>query len=74
MADRKTRKMIDELINLLKTNGIRAEKAMFYGPYAPGLSHADSGVDVAIILSDFGKGNSADTALTGQMLDPYKEA
>jgi uncharacterized protein len=55
MVDRKIRKIINELIDLLKINGIRVEKTILYGSYASGLSHVDSDVDVAIVSPDFGK-------------------
>ncbi len=55
MVDTKIREMINDLINLLKTNGIKVEKTLLYGSYASGLSHVNSDVDVAIVSPDFGK-------------------
>ncbi|MGD9157132.1 MAG: nucleotidyltransferase domain-containing protein [Desulfobacteraceae bacterium] len=55
MVDTKIREMINELVNLLKANGIKVEKTLLYGSYASGLSHVDSDVDVAIVSPDFGK-------------------
>jgi len=55
MVDPEIRNIILRYVNVLKTRGIRVEKAVLYGSYASGNFRSGSDLDLAIISPDFGK-------------------
>ena len=55
MVDPEIRNIILRYVNVLKTRGIRVEKAVLYGSYASGNFRLGSDLDLAIISPDFGK-------------------
>ena len=55
MVNPEIRQIISRFVYVLTANGIRVERAAFYGSYATGRVHSGSDLDLAIVSPDFGK-------------------
>ena len=63
MAKKQIIKIVKKIINAVKANNIRVEKAYLFGSYAHGNAKNYSDIDIAIISPDLGKSYMQETRL-----------